>query len=53
MKKKNRFGYLSLLGLLGFLGFVTDHNLFFCSLDTLDMHIILTLLQMKCSKSIY
>jgi len=29
MKKKNKFGYLSLLGLLGFLGFVTDHNLLF------------------------
>jgi hypothetical protein len=29
MKKKNKFGYLSLLGLLGFLGFVTDHHLLF------------------------
>lgn len=29
MKKKNKFGYLSLLGLLGFLGFFTDHSLLY------------------------
>ena len=29
MKRKNKFGYLSLLGLLGLLGFFTDHHLLF------------------------